>query len=160
MGAMVSSEALTPAKLVESVQVRESEMVSRREEEVRQRQHAAQQGRAQHGFDVTLRTSEAAQLGYSDEDTLSMSEYPGQEPIEPVFIQRGGGHYSQQVGHMEQHISSHTDHNVSKFDVLIRVLDAPPPGASGGHSTDRDDLTSVFSEDDKQKWRDIVTHDT
>jgi hypothetical protein len=62
---------------------------------------------------------------------------------------------------MEQHISSHhADHNVSKFDVLIRVLDAPPPGASGGHSTDRDDLTSVFSEDDKQKWRDIVTHDT
>ena len=168
--AMVSSEALTSAKLVESVQVRESEMVTRREEEVRQRQHAAQQGRAQHGFDVTLRTSEAAQLGYSDEDTLSMSEYPGQEPIEPVFIQRGGAHYSQhashssqQVGsHMEQHISSHhhANHNVSKFDVLIRVLDAPPPGASGGHSTDRDDLTSVFSEDDKQKWRDIVTHDT
>jgi len=49
---------------------------------------------------------------------------------------------------------------MGKFDVLIRVLDAPPPGASGGHSTDRDDLTSVFSEDDKQKWRDIVTHDT
>merc|ERR1712038_2239810 len=114
---MVASEALTSAKLVESVQVRESEMVTRREEEVRQRQHAAQQ--AKHGFDVTLRTSEAAQLGYSDEDTLSMSEYPGQEPIEPVFIQRGGSHYSQQVGHMEQHISSHTDHNVSKFDVLI-----------------------------------------
>merc|ERR1712203_911311 len=160
--AMVSSEALTSAKLVESVQVRESEMVTRREEEVRQRQHAAQQ--AKHGFDVTLRTSEAAQLGYSDEDTLSMSEYPGQEPIEPVFIQRGGAHYSQHTAHssqqVEQHMSSHAGHNVSKFDVLIRVLDAPPPGASGGHSTDRDDLTSVFSEDDKQKWRDIVTHDT
>ena len=56
--------------------------------------------------------------------------------------------------------ASHTGHHVSKFDVLIRVLDAPPPGASGGASTDRDDLTSVFSEDDKQKWRDIVTHDT
>ena len=160
--AMVASEALTSAKLVESVQVRESEMVTRREEEVRQRQHAAQQ--AKHGFDVTLRTSEAAQLGYSDEDTLSMSEYPGQEPIEPVFIQRGGAHYSQHTAHssqqVEQHMSSHAAHNVSKFDVLIRVLDAPPPGASGGHSTDRDDLTSVFSEDDKQKWRDIVTHDT
>merc|ERR1719278_1416271 len=160
--AMVSSEALTSAKLVESVQVRESEMVTRREEEVRQRQHAAQQGRAQHGFDVTLRTSEAAQLGYSDEDTLSMSEYPGQEPIEPVFIQRGGAHYSQHTAHNSQEVEqhSHAAHNVSKFDVLIRVLDAPPPGASGGHSTDRDDLTSVFSEDDKQKWRDIVTHDT
>merc|ERR1719450_713985 len=160
--AMVSSEALTSAKLVESVQVRESEMVTRREEEVRQRQHAAQQ--AKHGFDVTLRTSEAAQLGYSDEDTLSMSEYPGQEPIEPVFIQRGGAHYSQHTAHssqqVEQHMSSHAAHNISKFDVFIRVLDAPPPGASGGHSTDRDDLTSVFSEDDKQKWRDIVTHDT
>merc|ERR1712088_510625 len=160
--AMVASEALTSAKLVESVQVRESEMVTRREEEVRQRQHAAQQ--AKHGFDVTLRTSEAAQLGYSDEDTLSMSEYPGQEPIEPVFIQRGGAHYSQHTAHssqqVEQHMSSQAGHNVSKFDVLIRVLDAPPPGASGGHSTDRDDLTSVFSEDDKQKWRDIVTHDT
>merc|ERR1711962_558142 len=159
--AMVASEALTSAKLVESVQVRESEMVTRREE-VRQRQHAAQQ--AKHGFDVTLRTSEAAQLGYSDEDTLSMSESPGQEPIEPVFIQRGGAHYSQHTAHssqqVEQHMSSHAAHNVSKFDVLIRVLDAPPPGASGGHSTDRDDLTSVFSEDDKQKWRDIVTHDT
>merc|ERR1719339_760862 len=92
--AMVSSEALTSAKLVESVQVRE-------------RQHAAQQGRAQHGFDVTLRTSEAAQLGYSDEDTLSMSEYPGQEPIEPVFIQRGGAHYSQHTSHSSQQVGSY-----------------------------------------------------
>ena len=184
--AMVHSEALTSAKLVESVQVRESHMTTRREEEVRERQHAAartqhgfdvtvrtreeearqiQQARAQHGFDVTLRTSEPAQLGYSDEDTMSMSEYPaGQEPIEPVFIQRGQQHLSQHMSQhtsREQHMSaSHTGHHVSKFDVLIRVLDAPPPGASGGASTDRDDLTSVFSEDDKQKWRDIVTHDT
>ena len=209
--AMVHSEALTSAKLVESVQVRESHMTTRREEEVRERQHAAsrtqhgfdvtvrtreeeardmqhaaaraqhgfdvtvrtreeearqiQHARAQHGFDVTLRTSEPAQLGYSDEDTMSMSEYPaGQEPIEPVFIQRGQQHLSQHMSQhssREQHMSaSHTGHHVSKFDVLIRVLDAPPPGASGGASTDRDDLTSVFSEDDKQKWRDIVTHDT
>jgi hypothetical protein len=50
---------------------------------------------------------------------------------------------------------------VSKFDVLIRVLDAPPPGASGGASaSDRDDLTSVLSEDDRQRWRDIVNNDT
>merc|ERR1719268_259049 len=50
---------------------------------------------------------------------------------------------------------------ISKFDVLIRVLDAPPPGASGGASvSDKDDLTSVFSEDDRQRWRDIVTHDS
>jgi len=209
--AMVHSEALTSAKLVESVQVRESHMTTRREEEVRERQHAAartqhgfdvtvrtreeeardmqhaaaraqhgfdvtvrtreeearqiQHARAQHGFDVTLRTSEPAQLGYSDEDTMSMSEYPaGQEPIEPVFIQRGQQHLSQHMSQhssREQHMSAgHTGHHVSKFDVLIRVLDAPPPGASGGASTDRDDLTSVFSEDDKQKWRDIVTHDT
>merc|ERR550532_1089571 len=46
----------------------------------------------------------------------------------------------------------------SKFDVLIRVLDAPAPGASGGATSD--DLTSVFSEDDRQRWRDIVTHDS
>ena len=50
---------------------------------------------------------------------------------------------------------------MSKFDVLIRVLDAPPPGASGGASaSDRDDLTSVLSEDDRQRWRDIVNNDT
>merc|ERR1719210_2261418 len=48
---------------------------------------------------------------------------------------------------------------ISKFDVLIRVLDAPAPTASGGAS-DKDDLTSVFSEDDRQRWRDIVTHDS
>lgn len=194
--AMVHSEALTSAKLVESVQVRESEMVTRREEETRHRQHAASRAQhgfdvtvrtseeemrqrqhaaahAQHGFDVTVRTSEAQHLGYSDEDTVSMSEYTGQEPIEPVLIQRGhySGHASQSSQHLSQHMSQHVSreqhlaathsaHHASKFDVLIRVLDAPPPGASGGASTDRDDLTSVFSEDDKQKWRDIVTHDT
>jgi hypothetical protein len=47
---------------------------------------------------------------------------------------------------------------VSKFDVLIRVLDAPPP--TSGTASDKDDLTSVFSEDDRQRWRDIVTYDT
>jgi len=166
--AVVQSEALTSAKLVESVQVRETEEVRRREEEVRQRQHAQQQ-HAQHGFDVTLRTSEAQQLGYSDEDTMSMSEYTGQDLIEPVLIQRGdrySQHASQTSQQLEQHLSQHisreqhlaTSHHVSKFDVLIRVLDAPPVSAGG--TSDRDDLTSVFSEDDKQKWRDIVTHDT
>merc|ERR550532_2479544 len=47
----------------------------------------------------------------------------------------------------------------SKFDVLIRVLDAAPPSARTGAGTS-DDLTSVFSEDDRQRWRDIVTHDS
>merc|ERR1719357_2288950 len=67
----------------------------------------------------------------------------------------------QHMSQMEQmsHVVSGGQRQISKFDVLIRVLDAPPPGASGGTS-DKDDLTSVFSEDDKQKWRDIVTHDT
>jgi len=171
--ATVQSEALTSARLVESVQVRESENVTRREEEVRERQHAGHIRPT--GFDVTLRTTEAQQLGYSDEDTMSMSEYTGQEPIQPVLIQRG--HYGQQdiqssqmmssqnissqhVSQFSHHMSSGQGrHPPSKFDVLIRVLDAPPPGASGGTS-DKDDLTSVFSEDDKQKWRDIVTHDT
>jgi len=179
---IVQSEALTSARLVESVQVRESEAVTRREESVRERQHVAPP-RPHHGFDVTLRTTEAQQLGYSDEDTMSMSEYQGQEPIQPVLIQRG--HYSQHTDiqdslnqstniiHNEQrssqHISQFSHHMTgmtgsgrapaSKFDVLIRVLDAPPPGASGGMS-DKDDMTSIFSEDDKQKWRDIVTHDT
>merc|ERR1712029_763699 len=67
------------------------------------------------------------------------------------------------------HMASHAHESVSmagsarqqqhsKFDVLIRVLDAPAPGASGGATSD--DLTSMFSEDDRQRWRDIVTHDS
>jgi len=168
--ALVQSDRLQSARLVESIQTRESEMITRREEEIRERNaayaaHAAQ--KAQSGFDVTVRTTEG-HLNYSDEDTASMSEYTAQDPIEPILIDRS--HYSkselrdmQSASHMAhmQHMVSGGQRQVSKFDVLIRVLDAPPPGASGGASaSEKDDMTSVFSEDDRQRWRDIVTHDS
>merc|ERR1712112_435682 len=64
------------------------------------------------------------------------------------------------MSHMA-HMVHDNQRQISKFDVLIRVLDAPPPGASGGASvSEKDDMTSVFSEDDRQRWRDIVTHDS
>jgi len=160
--AMVTSDRLQSARLVESVQTRQSEHVTRHEQEVRERQGA--RSHAQSGFDVTVRTTEGGVSGYSDDDTASMSEYTGQELIEPVLIDRRG--YSKSEMH---HMASHAHESVSmagsarqqqhsKFDVLIRVLDAPAPGASGGATSD--DLTSVFSEDDRQRWRDIVTHDS
>ena len=160
--AMVTSDRLQSARLVESVQTRQSEHVTRHEQEVRERQGA--RSHAQSGFDVTVRTTEGGVSGYSDDDTASMSEYTGQELIEPVLIDRRG--YSKSEMH---HMSAHAHESVSmagsarqqhhsKFDVLIRVLDAPAPGASGGATSD--DLTSVFSEDDRQRWRDIVTHDS
>ena len=115
---------------------------------------------------MTVRTTEAgAGAAYSDEDTASMSEYTAQEHdrIEPVLIDRRG-YTSSEMRSVAQHeavsvsgSAAHAQHH-SKFDVLIRVLDAPPPGASGGATSD--DLTSVFSEDDRAKWRDIVTHDS
>merc|ERR1712203_52502 len=94
-----------------------------------------------------------------------MSEYTAQDPIEPILIDRS--HYSkselrdmQSMSHMA-HMVHNNQRQISKFDVLIRVLDAPPPGASGGASvSEKDDMTSVFSEDDRQRWRDIVTHDS
>merc|ERR1719481_1679583 len=61
-------------RLVESVQTRESEMITRREEEIRERNAALAAHKAQSGFDVTVRTTEG-HLNYSDEDTASMSEY-------------------------------------------------------------------------------------
>ena len=160
--AMVTSDRLQSARLVESVQTRQSEHVTRHEQEVRERQGA--RSHAQSGFDVTVRTTEGGVSGYSDDDTASMSEYTGQELIEPVLIDRRG--YSKSEMH---HMASHAHESVSmagsarqqqhsKFDVLIRVLDAPAPGASGGATSD--DLTSVFSQDDRQRWRDIVTHDS
>jgi len=165
--ALVQSDRLQSARLVESVQTRESEMVTRREEEIRERNaaHAAMAAhKAQSGFDVTVRTTEG-HLNYSDEDTASMSEYTAQDPIEPILIDRS--HYSkselrdmQSMSHMA-HMVHNNQRQISKFDVLIRVLDAPPPGASGGASvSEKDDMTSVFSEDDRQRWRDIVTHDS
>eukprot|EP00092_Neocalanus_flemingeri_P005446 GFUD01005869.1.p1 GENE.GFUD01005869.1~~GFUD01005869.1.p1 ORF type:complete len:775 (+),score=162.24 GFUD01005869.1:56-2380(+) len=184
--ALVQSDRLQSARLVESVQTRESEMITRREEEIRERNaahaahsahaaHAAHSAHAAHktqaGFDVTVRTTEG-HLNYSDEDTASMSEYTTQDPIEPILIDRS--HYSKSelrdMQHMRsdyahmaqmQHMATGSQRQISKFDVLIRVLDAPPIGASGGASaSDKDDLTSVFSEDDRQRWRDIVTHDS
>merc|ERR1711970_1266558 len=165
--ALVQSDRLQSARLVESVQTRESEMVTRREEEIRERNaaHAAMAAhKAQSGFDVTVRTTEG-HLNYSDEDTASMSEYTAQDPIEPILIDRS--HYSkselrdmQSMSHMA-HMVHGNQRQISKFDVLIRVLDAPPPGASGGASaSEKDDMTSVFSEDDRQRWRDIVSHDS
>jgi len=159
--AMVSSDRLQSARLVESVQTRQSEHVTRREQEVRERAAARQ---AQAGFDVTVRTTEG-HGHYSDEDTASMSEYTShQEPIEPVLIDRRG--YSKSEMRNIQQSMTHSEsgsmrQQQSKFDVLIRVLDAAPPSAgtrtAAGTS---DDLTSVFSEDDRQRWRDIVTHDS
>merc|ERR1712117_885583 len=160
--AMVSSDRLQSARLVESVETRQSEHVTRREQEIRERSGHLQR-QAQSGFDVTVRTTEGGG-GYSDEDTASMSEYPGtgvgQELIEPVLIDRRG-QYSQsemRSAHESMSMAGSVRQQQSKFDVLIRVLDAPPPGASGGATSD--DLTSVFSEDDRQRWRDIVTHDS
>jgi len=192
----IESDRLQSARLVESVQVRETEMVTRREQEIRERN--ARQQTAQ-SFDVTVRTHEAGHPGYSDEDTIdSMSEYTSENHIEPVLIDRShyrqstdidsrhnidSRHYRQETniaqmsssniqniqemstGYRMDQMSAdyregdHQGRQVSKFDVLIRVLDAPPPGASGGAS-DRDDLTSVLSEDDRQRWRDIVNNDT
>jgi len=137
--ALVQSDRLQSARLVESVQTRESEMITRREEEIRERNAAHAAHKAQSGFDVTVRTTEG-HLNYSDEDTASMSEYTTQDPIEPILIDRS--HYSkselhamqQHMSQMEQmsHVVSGGQRQISKFDVLIRVLDAPPPGASGG----------------------------
>eukprot|EP00091_Calanus_sinicus_P019229 TRINITY_DN4736_c0_g1_i2.p1 TRINITY_DN4736_c0_g1~~TRINITY_DN4736_c0_g1_i2.p1 ORF type:complete len:711 (+),score=186.10 TRINITY_DN4736_c0_g1_i2:233-2365(+) len=165
--ALVQSDRLQSARLVESVQTRESEMITRREEEIRERNAAHAAHKAQSGFDVTVRTTEG-HLNYSDEDTASMSEYTAQDPIEPILIDRR--HYSKselremqqmsQMAHMS-HMVAGGQRQISKFDVLIRVLDAPPPGASGAASaSEKDDMTSVFSEDDRQRWRDIVTHDS
>jgi len=177
-----SSDMLQSARLVESVQTRESEFVTRREEETRARMRHDHTPTAA-GFDVTVRTLERDGNMYSDEDTASMSEYTGQEPIEPVLINRGGSSNAgggatsfsrQDLRHItstttsyhqqQQHLDAGAvgGHPISKFDVLIRVLDAPPPPGKSGSGTvsDKDDLTSVFSEDDKQKWRDIVTYDT
>lgn len=160
--AMVESSQLHSARLVESVQTRESEYVTRREEETRQR--LAAHKAANTGFDVTVRTIDGDGHLYSDEDTASMSEYTGQELIEPVLIDRRAGAFSsrnvtQQMSAASTSMSVGRHQTASKFDVLIRVLDAPPPGGSTSAS-DKDDLTSIFSEDDKQKWRDIVTYDT
>lgn len=206
----IESDRLQSARLVESVQVRETEMVTRREQEIRER--AARQQEAQ-SFDVTVRTHETGHPGYSDEDTIdSMSEYTSENHIEPILIDRShyrqatdsdSRHYRQatdsdsrhfrqetnianmsstniqemsrmeqmsrmgQMSGMEQMTAQYMDvgdqRQVSKFDVLIRVLDAPPPGASGGarsSASDRDDLTSVLSENDRERWRDIVSNDT
>merc|ERR1711936_554499 len=62
--AMVSSDRLQSARLVESVQTRQSEHVTRREQEVRERTAARQ---AQSGFDVTVRTTEGHHGLYSDD---------------------------------------------------------------------------------------------
>ena len=167
--ALVESDRLQSARLVESVQMRESEYVTRREEEVRER--AATHKLPATGFDVTVRTIERGGGGgmvFSDDDTASMSEYaPTQEPIEPVLIDRRGYSRSDatqmrsefaQMTSGSMAAASATRQVSTKFDVLIRVLDAPPP--TSGTASDKDDLTSVFSEDDRQKWRDIVTYDT
>merc|ERR1711884_114105 len=65
--AMVTSDRLQSARLVESVQTRQSEHVTRHEQEVRERQGA--RSHAQSGFDVTVRTTEGGVSGYSDDDT-------------------------------------------------------------------------------------------
>merc|ERR1711988_1772365 len=161
MRANVTSDKLQSARLVESVETRHSEHVTRREQEVRERQGARH---VQSGFDVTVRTTEGEPGVFSDDDTASMSEYNAQEQIEPVIIDRRGyqGGYSKSEMRSAQEsvsMAGSVRQQQSKFDVLIRVMDAPAPGGTSGGATS-DDLTSMFSEDDRQRWRDIVTHDS
>ena len=43
----------------------------------------------------------------------------------------------------------------TNFDVLIRVLDAPTSFAA----TDDDDVSSIFTEDERVRLREVITHD-
>ena len=74
----------------------------RREQEVRER--ARHHHQTQSGFDVTVRTTEAG--GYTDEDTASMSEYTGQELIEPVLIDRHRGYAGSEMRSSHHHHES------------------------------------------------------
>merc|ERR1719186_2549016 len=101
----IQSDRLQSARLVESVQVRETEMVTRSEQEIRERQ--ARQEAAQ-AFDVTVRTHESGHPGYSDEDTIdSMSEYTSENHIEPVLIDRS--HYRQATDIDSRHYRQETN---------------------------------------------------
>ena len=70
----------------------------RREQEVRER--ARHHHQTQSGFDVTVRTTEAG--GYTDEDTASMSEYTGQELIEPLLNRHPYHSYPKPLGNLPQ----------------------------------------------------------
>ena len=43
----------------------------------------------------------------------------------------------------------------TNFDVLIRILDAPTSFAA----TDDDDVSSVLTEDERVRLREVITHD-
>ena len=47
----------------------------------------------------------------------------------------------------------------NNFDVLIRVLDAPTSFGVGGGYTDDDDVSSILTEDERFRLREVITHD-
>ena len=62
--------------------LREQEIISGREEEIRERNIRKEQ-EMRDKFNVTMRTPTDVG-GFSDNDTASMSEHTSQEPIQPV----------------------------------------------------------------------------
>ena len=52
-----------------------------------------------------------------------------------------------------------TTHMRNNFDVLIRVLDAPTSFGVGGGYTDDDDVSSILTEDERFRLREVITHD-
>ncbi len=47
----------------------------------------------------------------------------------------------------------------NNFDVLIRILDAPMSYVGGAAATDDDDVSSVLTEDERFRLREVITHD-
>merc|ERR1719266_1531244 len=125
--AVVTSDRLQSARLVESVQTRASEHVTRHEQEVRERagsRHAQQQS----GFDVTVRTTEAgAGAAYSDEDTAKWRDIVTHDStfrtmIESAQTTEDVESAVSQIRYISKYEKMFEPH---KWDVLVRVLQTP-----------------------------------
>lgn len=77
-----------------------------------------------------------------------------QDLITPVIVERATLNLN--VGDKRKR---HQEPARNNFDVLIRILDAPISYIGGGAATDDDDVSSVLTEEERFRLREVITHD-
>jgi hypothetical protein len=124
------------------------------------------------GFDVMIK-QRAGQHRLDDYTSMSESEASTtHDVIRPVIHHRGDSSSyldESSASRMQQHHESYStskhvhvrDQNMSNFDVLIRIVDQPTGFAStiGAESTARDEVSSVFTEDEKMAIKEVILQD-
>jgi len=96
-------------------------------------------------------TTEELEEHVTTSTTRNILNVETQDLITPVIVERA----TLNLNVADKRRKPPTQEVRTNFDVLIRILDAPTSFAA----TDDDDVSSIFTEDERVRLREVITHD-